>query len=216
MVSLAFSPDGKTLASGSYDTTVLVWGVTGLGKDRPRRLPLTPQELKILWTNLASEDAAKAYQAIDTLTACPPQTVPLLKENLKPVARVDPQRIARLIADLDSEHFAVREQATQELETLGEQAGPALRRWLAGGPSAEGRRRAERLLARLEAPADRPVRLRELRAVEVLERVGRGEARRALEELAKGAPEARLTQEAKAALGRLAERSASGEGKEHP
>jgi WD40 repeat protein len=36
VASLAFSPDGRLLASGSFDTTVLLWDVTGL---RPERLP---------------------------------------------------------------------------------------------------------------------------------------------------------------------------------
>ena len=49
-----------------------------------------------------------------------------------------------------------------------------------------------------------------LRAVEVLERIGTPEARQVLAKLADGAPEARLTQEAKASLQRLAKRSAPG------
>jgi hypothetical protein len=43
---------------------------------------------------------------------------------------------------------------------------------------------------------------REVWAVKVLERIGTPEARQLVEELAKGAPTARLTEAAKAALGR--------------
>jgi hypothetical protein len=47
-------------------------------------------------------------------------------------------------------------------------------------------------------------RLRGLRAIEVLERVGTSEAREALKAVATGAPEAQLTGDAKASLERLA------------
>ncbi|HKB34805.1 MAG TPA: hypothetical protein VKD72_00015, partial [Gemmataceae bacterium] len=47
-----------------------------------------------------------------------------------------------------------------------------------------------------------------LRATAVLERLGTTEARRLLQTLAVGAPGARLTEQAKAALGRLARRPA--------
>src|SRR5260370_37880648 len=43
----------------------------------------------------------------------------------------------RLIADLDSSQFALREAAGRKLAELGEQAKPELRRALAGNPSAE-------------------------------------------------------------------------------
>jgi hypothetical protein len=45
--------------------------------------------------------------------------------------------------------------------------------------------------------------LRCLRAIELLERLGTPEARKLLERLGQGSPEAWLTQEAKASLGRL-------------
>jgi hypothetical protein len=81
---------------------------------------------------------------------------------------------------------------------------PLLRQALAGKPKLEVRRRLERLLASLEELS--PHRLRLLRAVEALEYAGGSEARRLLEELAGGAPDAWLTREAKASLERLKSR----------
>ena len=113
-------------------------------------------------------------------------------------ALFSPDAVA-LTASLDS----VREKAAGELERWGERAVPALRRALVGGPSPEARRQIERLLGRLDGPVTAPEALRAVRAVEVLEQAGTPEARRVLEALAGGAPEARLTREAKASLGRL-------------
>jgi len=98
----------------------------------------------------------------------------------------------------------VREKAGIDLEQFEELAEPELRRALAGNPSVERRRRLESLLARLHDCS--PERLRMVRATSVLEQVASAEAKVLLESLAKGAPEARLTQEAKASLARLAKR----------
>jgi hypothetical protein len=100
----------------------------------------------------------------------------------------------------------VRDQALTELRRLGEQAAPALRKAREGRPSAEAARQAKQLLAEVEGPVTDPERLRQLRAVEVLERIATPAAREVLEALAKGAPGARLTQEAKASLERLSAR----------
>jgi hypothetical protein len=70
------------------------------------------------------------------------------------------------------------------------------------------RRRATRLLEQIGREIT-PGQLRSLRAVEVLERLGTPEARTALEDLARGTPEARQTREAKASLDRLAGRQRS-------
>jgi WD40 repeat protein len=201
---LAFSADGKTLASGSWDTTALVWDVSGLlereGK-QPRELEAG--QLETLWTDLAGDDAAEAYQAIQKLAAAPRQSVPFLKAHLRPVPVVGPKQIAALLADLDNDDFTVREQASAELGKLGEVVGPALRKALEGKPSPEARRRMEALLHKLRKVSPTPERLRELRALEVLEQVGGAEVVQTLEALARGMPEARLTQEAKASLRRL-------------
>jgi tricorn protease-like protein len=204
--AVAFTPDGTTLAAAEgFDTTIRLWDVSGLR--RAGRLPavsLTKQELETLWADLADADASRAYQSIGALAAAPGQAVPLLRARLRPVAGADPKQLAQWIADLDSDQFDVREHGARALEELGEAAGPALRKALAGRISAEARKRAEQLLADLEQPAAAPKRLRVLRAIEVLEHLGTAEARQVLQALAGGLPQARLTQEAKASLRRLA------------
>ena len=72
---------------------------------------------------------------------------------------------------------------------------------LAARPEPEVRERIERLLKELEPASEN--RLREQRAIEVLERIGTTEAQDALRGLAQGARRALLTQVAKASLGRL-------------
>jgi hypothetical protein len=60
------------------------------------------------------------------------------------------------------------------------------------------------LLERVHGPVTQPELLQALRAVAVLEDISTPQARRLLEQLASGAPEARLTREAQASLRRLA------------
>jgi hypothetical protein len=115
---------------------------------------------------------------------------------------VDEKRLARLIHELGSDEFATREAATTELEKLGEQAGPALRRAYEAKPDLEVHRRLQRLLDRLKRQPSREE-LRRSRAVQALELAGTVEACQTLRVWAGGAPQARLTREASEALKRL-------------
>jgi WD40 repeat protein len=206
--ALAFSSDGRMLASTSADATTLVWDVSDALPEEPRPAKLPAKELDGLWEDLASADAAKAFRAIGLLASVPAQSVPLLHERLRPVAAPDAEKVAKLIADLDSAQFTVREKATKELEALDELAGPFLRKALQSEPPPEQRKRARELLDRIEQGGFSPEGLRAWRALEVLERIGTPEARRVLQALSKGVPEARLTQGAKEALERLTKRDA--------
>src|SRR5262249_22392383 len=202
VLGLSVSADGRRLASSGTDTTALVWDLTDRGRPRsPAGGALSARELEALWDDLGSPDAPKAYAAVLRLAAEPGRAAPFLRGRLRPVPRADPDRLARLVSDLGSERFADRERAEEELRKLGEAAEASLRQALTGGPTLEVRRRAERLLAELGPTT--AAGLRRLRGVEAVECVGGAAARAALEELAGGAAGARLTEEARAALGRL-------------
>jgi hypothetical protein len=201
---LSFSPDGTLLASGSADTTALVWDAAGFTRGRPAA-PGAGRDPAALWEGLADADAARAYRALWGLVAAPEEAVPLLRERLRPVPPAD-TRIRGRIAELGSTDFATREKATRELKALGELARPALEELLESKPEPEVLRRARRLLEQAAAPPSRQ-QLRQARAVEALEYIGSAEARRLLQELAGGAPGARLTEEAGASLRRLERRT---------
>jgi WD40 repeat protein len=203
VTSLAFLPDGKALATGMMDSTVLVWDLSAIAKDEAP--DLDAKTLPTLWSEL-SEEAPKAYQAIWTLGDSPKQAMPFLRERLKAVEEVDPKQIQRLLADLDSDQFATREEAAKELAKLGERIHPALRKVLEGQPSEEVRTRLKAILEAPAVPSDET--LRTLRAIQVLERIGTDEAREVLKKLATGAEAARETLEAKDALARLSRETA--------
>jgi RNA polymerase sigma factor (sigma-70 family) len=197
---LDFSRDGRLLASAGADATCLVWDVWGAkGDDRRPPTRLSEKELTRLWAALGDgKDAGRAYQAMCRLCRDPAGAMRLFVEELRPAPATDEARIARWIADLDSAEFAVREEATRELARRGDAVEGALRKELEGRPSLEVRQRIKILLGKMQGAQ----RLQTLRAVEVLEQLGTPEARRLLEALAGGSAQARLTQEAGAALNR--------------
>lgn len=196
--SLAFDAGDRRLASASWDSTVLIWDLTG-----PTDEPLTAASLERSWKDLAGNDAGRAHFAAWALARDPGRSLPFLKDRLRPVEPISQQRLKELIVDLDSDQFTAREKASTELTRLGDLAASALRQTLEGRPSLEQRRRIEQLLEKLDAATPSGDALRLLRAVRVLEHAGVVEAQQLLRELAGGAGEAHATRAAKAALARL-------------
>ena len=191
------------MVSGSTDGTLLVWDArAGEAGRRGGGRSLSGKELETLWEELGGGDAGRAGRALGTLAGAPARAVPFLQGKLRPVPTASKEGVARRIAELGDRRFAIRDRAVRELTELGEAVEQALRQALEAGPVLEVRRRVERLLERLD-PRKSPERLRWLRAVEALERIGGPEARRVLERLAAGAPGDRLTREARATVERL-------------
>jgi WD40 repeat protein len=207
--SVAFAPDGDSFASASEDGMVYVWDATPYRRrEKPATTNVTSADMDTYWTQLQKYDAEAAYFAMRRLIQVPRHAVPFLASHLQPVEPVDARRLARWIMDLDDARFSVRSNAERQLEGLGELAQPALNAALKQGPSPEARRRIETLVHKLDgSPSGN--RLRELRAVEVLEYIGGTGAKEVLERLAKGNADPRLKQEAKASLERLAKQSAA-------
>jgi RNA polymerase sigma factor (sigma-70 family) len=202
--ALGISPDGRRLISGGKDGSALVWDITLAGAARPRKDPLTAADARTLWTTATGADAQAAFAALADLATAPELAVDLLRQQVKPVAKGPTDAdLDRVVADLDSPDFATREKAACTLAAFGEAAVPGVRKRLGQALSPEVRRRARAFLDQFDVGELSPRRLRQLRAVELLEGIGTPAARGLLSELAAGAPGAPLTLDAAAALQRL-------------
>jgi WD40 repeat protein len=197
VTSMGFSPDGLYLVTGSTDGSAVVWTLgpmAGAGADR-----------NVLWQQLGADDAGAAFQAFRRLLATPAAAVELARQHVQPAAAPDEALVAKKIRDLDSPVFAARQKAQDELTKLGEAIRDHLEKAAADkeAPS-EVRERIAAIFKRLDAEAPSGDRLRELRLVELLERLGLESARAELRRLAQGAAGARLTAAAQGSLQRLA------------
>jgi hypothetical protein len=197
-----FTPDGTRLISVSDDGTGLVWDVS---PPRPATaLALSDADRLKRWTALLALDAEAAHRAMGELTA-DPAGVAFLKAHLKHTPAPTDADLDRLVAKLGATAFADREAAARDLDALGGLAVGPVRARLAAVTSAEARQRLDDFLKRHNRPGRLTgPRLRELRAVELLETIGTPEARAVLAEVS--ARDTPLAKAAAAAATRLAGR----------
>jgi hypothetical protein len=223
VLSVAFSPDGRKLVTGGGDTAIVVWDTWGLSM--PSAVELARGGLPALWRALGREegepavvgpprrkrpkkdsppvlreDLRQAHHAVGLLVAAPEKMVPWLREWLKPAT---PERLGRLLADLDAREFSVRTRAMQELEHFGQDVLPFLSAQLKKSLTLESRRRVEQLVERLQKGPPFSQNRATLRAIEALEHIRTADARRLLESLSRSAAEEQHREEARAALARL-------------
>ncbi len=192
---VSFGADGRTVLSCGGDAQAYLWSL------RPPAVGTAKPSLDSLWTALADEPAT-AYRAIWQMSEA--EGVPaFLREKIVPVKPVANDLLLKLIADLDSEDFAVRNAAHKALAELADIAVPAMRKALASTPPLEQRKRLEELVDRVETKKLTAAELQLTRAIDVLVRHGTPETRQLLTALSAGAPGALATTEAQAALKRL-------------
>jgi hypothetical protein len=179
----------------------LIWDLTRL-KAGVNKADRGEVNLEALWNDMAGDDASRAYDAICALGTSA-KTIAYFKDRLRPAATPDADKINRLIADLDSEQFAVRKKAGDDLLKADPTAAPLIQKALEGDPTPEARKRLQEVLAKLTAPTASGETLRSLRALEVLEMIGTPEAKTVLEGVAQGTPGAAVTIAAEESLKRI-------------
>jgi hypothetical protein len=142
--------------------------------------------LRIFWQQLADRDSAPAYRAIQEL-ARQRQSAPwIAAQIINQFRSAEPEQVAELIDRLDAAKFEDRERATQTLIRLGSSVLPAVRSTLENAPSAESKRRLQRILEQTqESVGASGVELQVSRAVEALEVMGTDAALVELRKLAR-------------------------------
>lgn len=200
---LAFSPDGRRLATATNDGSSLIWDLPlSLGVDEALAAGAGEMALAGWWDEMGSADTVAAHRAVWRMVFAGNAAVAFLKPRLAPAQDVS-QRVRQLLPQFDNEDYEVRAKAGAEVLALGDAAEPALRKALEGELSVEAQGRVRQLIEACANPVIQSVeKLRRLRAAAVLWHIATPAARDALEVLAKGVPEARETQEAAALLAR--------------
>jgi hypothetical protein len=190
--ALALSEDGKLLATGGQDKTVGVWQIASgklVWKSDGHKEPVYCLAFSPDATLLSSGGHDAKVRLWDAVTG---------KELRQFADAADDTPMV-----LESDKFAVRQKATNDLKKMGAAAEPVLNLLLEGKPTLVLRLRVEPLLEAVAGAKLSPDRVRTVRALEVLERIGNNEARMVLETLAKGAPGAWLTRQAQGCVQRL-------------
>jgi RNA polymerase sigma factor (sigma-70 family) len=202
IANLAFTPDGK-LVTVSLDHTGLVWDVTFRGGKTPSANPLAGNELQTLWETLGNANTGPAFEALEKLAVHRKSAVALFRRHLRPARGIHDATLDRLLKDLDSKQFKVRRKASRELESYGETALAGVKRRLAQVQSLELRHRLEAFLKVVDPARPTAKRLREMRALQLLEELATPDALALLRDLSHGNSNARRTEEAAKAVERI-------------
>jgi glucose/arabinose dehydrogenase len=202
--AMAFSPDGKELVCGGSRMSGTVWDVSKL-ETQTQKVKLESREMAQLWEELASEDAARAFDAVVALAAGDGEAMEFLRKRIEVALHPDVKGLVELVGKLDSEQFVEREKAAQALVRMGPVVQGALQKALGNNPSPQVRAAIEDIAARVTQKAGTEE-LRLLRSVEVMEMASSAEARAVLKELEEQWPAGRVREAAQETVKRIAVR----------
>jgi RNA polymerase sigma factor (sigma-70 family) len=203
IMDLAGSKDGRRLIAGGSGLYALEWDISLAGTAPASPAP-PPAEQAKLWDQLAAIKPEVSLPAMRRLAAHPEAAVALLRGVLKPApSGPDDGLLDRLVADLGARKFKVRDQASRQLDQLGETAVPGVKARLAKVSDAEVQTRLMRFLARHDSLTPTPELVREARSLEILEQIDTAPALALLKELAGGGANMPRTRTAAEALRRL-------------
>jgi RNA polymerase sigma factor (sigma-70 family) len=202
--SVTFSSDGALLASCSPDAPVFIWDMAALFTKNGAALQLTDVERKQLWEQLGTVRANEALPFMQKLIGNREQAIVLLQEGFRAEPSLDSAAIDQAISNLDSNSFDEREKATDFLRRYADSIEPRLRKALEKPASAEVELRLKAVLEKVDACP--PEIIRQLRALEILERINTPEAHKLLEEIAKKNPGTVVADDAAQTLKRLKNR----------
>ncbi len=193
----------RRLMSTMTNGTALIWDLDQLMPRQPRIRKPGPAP-KELWDLLGEENASSANAAIRMLADDEMRsTVVYFEKQLRPVSTPDRLSFDRLIKDLESPTFAVREKASATLEKMGPGIVPLLKTSVSETESAEVRERIGKLLAGFRDSKPSNQVLRNLRAIAILELFATRDAVALLRKISDGFAAAPETRAAKAACNRL-------------
>ncbi|KAF0246278.1 MAG: WD40 repeat-containing [Planctomycetota bacterium] len=203
--SVAWSPDGKRIATGLDDGSTLVWDAEKLLRD-PKPPAAGGEPLDALLDRVGVPNPEKAWDAAfgaSTLPGC----AAALTARLDALARADASTVAPLVRQLGDDDPEKRDKAEAELREMGPRAQRDLEAARGEATDAEAKGRLEAILVDWERGPARGPALGWLRGVMILEWLSPGadgpKARALLARLQAEAPWARVRNAAAEAMERL-------------
>jgi WD40 repeat protein len=147
--AVAYTPDGRSIVSASDDGTALAWDVSDLGEHRKAVEPLTAEQIRARWDELASSEARVAYRASWALSV--PSAVHFLRDHLSAAPSPKHKGTGVTEGPVGPPEILRTLRAIAALERVGTQeARDVLERLAHNDPAALQTREATSTLARLK------------------------------------------------------------------